>query len=276
MAQTMTAMAPRASALAQFRLDGHVAFVSGAAGHLGRATVQALAQAGAQLIVNGRDDERLANFENELTAARYSVARAAFGIGDIEASRRFFAGFERLDILVNNAISMTPKPFAVLDASDFEQTYRISVTASFEAVRSALAALRAGVAAAREASVVNIASTNATVSPDKRLYSSPKQASPFHYGPAKAALLQLTRHLAAELGPGAYSRERPGPRAVSARRSGGERPGFRTAPGKPQHARPYRRGLRNRRPAPIPGLAGLQLRHRLRPGRRWRLDGLVS
>ena len=28
-----------------------------------------------------------------------------------------------------------------------------------------------------------------------------EQQSPFHYGPAKAALLQLTRHLAAELGP---------------------------------------------------------------------------
>ena len=38
------------------------------------------------------------------------------------------------------------------------------------------------------------------VSPDARLYAQPGQASPFHYGPAKAALLQLTRHLAAELG----------------------------------------------------------------------------
>ena len=197
----MTAMAPRASALAQFRLDGRVAFVSGAAGHLGRAMVQALAQAGAQLIVNGRDDGRLANFENELKAAGHSVARAAFDVADIETSRRFFAGLERLDILVNNAISMTPKPFAALEAGDFEQTYRSSVTASFEAVRAALPALRAGVAAAGEASVINIASMYATVSPDKSLYSSPRQASPFHYGPAKAALLQLTRHLAAELGP---------------------------------------------------------------------------
>ena len=41
----------------------------------------------------------------------------------------------------------------------------------------------------------------ANVSPDKRIYAKPEQASPFHYGPAKAALLQLTRHLAAELGP---------------------------------------------------------------------------
>jgi NAD(P)-dependent dehydrogenase (short-subunit alcohol dehydrogenase family) len=39
------------------------------------------------------------------------------------------------------------------------------------------------------------------VSPDARLYDSPGQQSPFHYGPAKAGLEQLTRHLAAELGP---------------------------------------------------------------------------
>jgi NAD(P)-dependent dehydrogenase (short-subunit alcohol dehydrogenase family) len=39
------------------------------------------------------------------------------------------------------------------------------------------------------------------VAPDRRLYDEPVQQSPFHYGPAKAALEQLTRHLAAELGP---------------------------------------------------------------------------
>ncbi len=95
---------------------------------------------------------------------------------------------------------MTPKPFAALSPGDFEETYRSSVTASFEAVRAALPALRAGVAAAGEASVINVASMYGAVSPDKRIYSRPEQASPFHYGPAKAALLQLTRHLAAELG----------------------------------------------------------------------------
>jgi NAD(P)-dependent dehydrogenase (short-subunit alcohol dehydrogenase family) len=201
MAKTMTVLSPRATALHQFRLDGRIAFVSGAAGHLGRAMATALAEAGAHVIVNGRNDERLAAFEAELALAGHSVARAAFDVGDLEASRRFFEGLGRLDILVNNAISMTPKPFAVLTAGDFEETYRSSVTATFEAVRAALPALRAGAKAAGEASVVNVASMYGAVSPNKRIYSKPEQASPFHYGPAKAALIQLTRHLAAELGP---------------------------------------------------------------------------
>jgi NAD(P)-dependent dehydrogenase (short-subunit alcohol dehydrogenase family) len=92
---------------------------------------------------------------------------------------------------------MTPRPFADLRPEDFETTYASSVTASFEAVRAARPALKA----ANGASIVNIASMYGAVAPDARIYSRPEQASPFHYGPAKAALIQLTRHLAAELGP---------------------------------------------------------------------------
>ena len=115
--------------------------------------------------------------------------------------RRFFAGRKRLDILVNNAVAMQVKPFAALEPADFAATYASAVTSGFEAVRAALPALERAVAAAGEASVVNIASMYALVAPDARLYAEPGQQSPFHYGPAKAALLQLTRHLAAELGP---------------------------------------------------------------------------
>jgi NAD(P)-dependent dehydrogenase (short-subunit alcohol dehydrogenase family) len=115
--------------------------------------------------------------------------------------REFFASRPRLDVLVNNAVSMQVKAFAALTPEDFAATYASAVTAAFEAARAALPALARGVAAAGEASIVNIASMYGQVSPDARLYAEPGQQSPFHYGPAKAALLQLTRHLAAEFGP---------------------------------------------------------------------------
>jgi NAD(P)-dependent dehydrogenase (short-subunit alcohol dehydrogenase family) len=184
-----------------FRLDGRVAFISGAAGHLGRAMTLGLASAGAHVIVNGRNDARLKDFEGELAAQGYSVERAAFDVAEPSRVRAFFSGRPRIDILVNNAIAMTPKPFAALEQTDFDATYRSSVAAAFEAVRAALPALRHAVNEAGDASVVNIASMYGAVSPDRRIYEKPEQASPFHYGPAKAALLQLTRHLAAELGP---------------------------------------------------------------------------
>ena len=44
------------------------------------------------------------------------------------------------------------------------------------------------------------ASMYGQAAPDARLYDDPAAQSPFHYGPAKAGLIQLTRHLAAELG----------------------------------------------------------------------------
>lgn len=184
-----------------FRLDGRTAFVSGSRGHLGRAMVRALAGAGAHVILGGRDDKALAGYEAELKGQGLDVSRAAFDITDLDAVRGFFAGLTRLDVLVNNAVSMQVKAFAQLEAQDFATTYASAVTSAFEAARAALPALKAAAAATGDASIVNISSMYGTVSPDFHLYDDPGQQSPFHYGPAKAGLLQLTRHLAAEFGP---------------------------------------------------------------------------
>jgi len=183
-----------------FRLDGRTAFVSAARGHLGTVMARALAQAGAHVIVNGRDDAKLAAFERQLRGEGLSVERAAFDVADTAAVRAFFGSLKRLDILVNNAVSMQVKSFAALEPTDFAATYESAVTASFEITRAALPALKHA-AASGEASIVNIASMYGQVAPDSRLYAAREGQSPFHYGPAKAALLQLTRHLAAELGP---------------------------------------------------------------------------
>jgi NAD(P)-dependent dehydrogenase (short-subunit alcohol dehydrogenase family) len=187
-------------AMSLFRLEGRTAFVSGAAGHLGSAMVTALLEAGAHVILNGRDAKRLEQFETRLRDVGHSTECEPFDVADFSAVRAFFSKVPRLDVLVNNAISMTPRSFESLEPSAFDETYRSSVTAAFESTRAALPALRAAVAETGEASIINVASMYAAVAPDSRIYADPKQASPMHYGPAKAALVQLTRHLAAELG----------------------------------------------------------------------------
>ncbi len=189
------------SALARFRLDGRIAFLSGAAGHLGRHMATALAEAGAHVILNGRTAPKLETLAHDIEARGGRAEVAAFDIGDLDRVRAFFAARKRLDIVVNNAVSMTPKPMGELGESDFAETYRSAVVAPFEIARAARPALRHAVAETGDASIINISSMYGLVSPDARLYSHPGQQSPFHYGPAKAALMQLTRHLAAELGP---------------------------------------------------------------------------
>ncbi len=194
-------MAARVNGLALFRLDGRVALVTGAAGHLGRVMSRALAEAGAHVVLNGRNESRLRDLAGEMKASGLSAECAPFDVMDSAQLRQSLSRYGRLDVIVNNAVTMTPGSMAALGASDFESVYRSAVTAAFEIVRSALPALRAAVRDAGEASVVNISSMYGAVAPDSRIYSDPGQASPLHYGPAKAALLQLTRHLAAELGP---------------------------------------------------------------------------
>jgi NAD(P)-dependent dehydrogenase (short-subunit alcohol dehydrogenase family) len=184
-----------------FRLDGRTAFVSGARGHLGSAMAMALAEAGAHVLVNGRDAPALENFAKDLRGLGFSAEAAAFDAHDVEAIRAFFGGLKRLDVLVNNIGFMEMKSFAALQSADFTATYAATVGTAFESIRAALPALKAAVAATGDASVINVSSMYGQVAPDRRLYDDPKQQSPFHYGPAKAGLEQLTRHLAAELGP---------------------------------------------------------------------------
>ena len=184
-----------------FRLDGKTAFVSGGRGHLGAAMTRALAGAGAHVIVNGRDAAALQAFAGDLRSEGLSVEAAAFDAHDVTTIHAFFGGLKRLDILVNNIGKMVGKSFAQLGPGDFAATYAATVTSAFETVRAALPALKQAVSASGDASVVNISSIYGQVAPVAGLYDAREQQSPFHYGPAKAGLEQLTRHLAAELGP---------------------------------------------------------------------------
>ena len=194
-------MAAAMNAQDLFRLDDRVVFLSGAAGHLGREMAFALGHAGATLILNGRNLPRLEAFAAELGRSGIACECASFDMMDFDSVRRFFGGRPRLDILINNAVTMAPKSLGEVSPADFDSAYRSAVTASFEAIRASRPALVRAAQKWGDASVINVATMYASVSPDPKLYSAPGQMSPPHYGAAKAGLVQLTRHLAAELGP---------------------------------------------------------------------------
>src|SRR3954462_4437668 len=134
-------MAPPVRTPELFHLDGQVAFISGAAGLLGREMAFALGEAGAKLILNGRNESRVKAFAEELTRAGIPTQSAVFDMMDFDAVRRFFKSLDRLHVLINNAITMTPKSFDRVQSEDFDLAYRSSVGAAFEAVRIARPAL---------------------------------------------------------------------------------------------------------------------------------------
>ena len=180
-----------------FDLTGRVAFISGAAGHLGRSMAEALAVAGATVLLNGRNASKLEALTERLTARGLSARACAFDITDEAAVRSFFAGLVRLDVLVNNAYEGKPATGGNATMQDFSNAYTIGVVAAFACIQAALPVLRV----AEGASVINIASMYGTISPDPRLYGESGMNNPPFYGAAKAGLLQLTRYLACHLAP---------------------------------------------------------------------------
>jgi NAD(P)-dependent dehydrogenase (short-subunit alcohol dehydrogenase family) len=185
-----------------FDLLGRVVLVTGSTGHLGQAMATGLADAGATVLLNSRTPQKVADQVTALSAKGRVIEAVAFDITDETERRTALGGIARrhgrLDGIVNNAYAAPTGegPRAFLEA------YEVAVASAWALVTDALDLL--GVAAAQNhggASVVNIASMYGVVSPDPRIYSNVTPPNPPFYGPAKAALLQLTRHLACEFGP---------------------------------------------------------------------------
>ncbi len=92
--------------LDDFRLTGRRALITGSSGGIGLALARALAQAGAHVILNGRDAGKLAATTALLQAEGLSASSMGFDVTDGEAVRAAIEQIEAqgpIDILVNNA-----------------------------------------------------------------------------------------------------------------------------------------------------------------------------
>jgi len=172
-------------------LAGKLALVTGGSRGIGRACALALAGAGADVVLNGRDAGALAE-----TAA--AVGRLGRSVETIEADvasppdvERLFArlsrGRDRLDILVNNAGIIRDALVGVLATSDWEAVVGTDLRGPFLCTQAALPLMVPHYAG----KIVNIASVAA-------LRSGAGQAN---YAAAKGGLVALTRTCAVELAP---------------------------------------------------------------------------
>src|SRR3954463_6930273 len=130
-------------------LSGQRAVVTGGGRGIGRAIAAALARAGAEVTVLGRDRAAL-----EATVA--AGAACGFTVCDVLDSDALRSALSQpLDILVNNAGGVETAPIARVDRAMWDRALALNLTAAYEACRTVLP----GMMQRRSGRVVNIAST---------------------------------------------------------------------------------------------------------------------
>ena len=181
-----------------FSLSDRVALVTGATGHLGQSICHGLAEAGAKILVNGRNDEKVIKLVDKLSRDGFTVQPAVFDITKQNAIVDFFSAYEgKLDIVINNAYAGTSGTITSFSSKDsYMEAYEICVVAVDQIMKSALRLLRQS----ENPSVINISSMYGMVSPDLSIYEDASFSNPPFYGAAKAALIQWTKYAAVEFG----------------------------------------------------------------------------
>ncbi|CAB4682941.1 unannotated protein [freshwater metagenome] len=171
-------------------LDGHVAVVTGASQGIGAAIAVRLAEAGASVVLGQRADaSAVVSLIEERGGRAGSVSTDLSVVGDAETLLgEARARFGTPTILVNNAASQPVKSFVDLTESDWDDVFRTNVTGA-AATLAAFARLR--IAEGGGGAVVNIGSIEGLR----------PAVGHVHYAASKAALAQLTRGAALELGP---------------------------------------------------------------------------
>jgi NAD(P)-dependent dehydrogenase (short-subunit alcohol dehydrogenase family) len=181
------------SVLDKFSLTGRTAVVTGATRGLGRAFARALAEAGANVVVVGRDENAAAQVEEEIGALGVGVRTVLGDVtrrADVERMlEETVASFGRADVLVNNAGACIHKPAA--DVTDDE--WHAVLDVNLNGVWIASQVFGRHMIERGGGSIVNIGSMSASIV-------NRPQWQPA-YNASKAAVHHLTRSLAAEWAP---------------------------------------------------------------------------
>jgi 7-alpha-hydroxysteroid dehydrogenase len=179
------------SVLDRFRLDGRAAIITGAGRGIGAACALALAEAGADVVLASRTVEQLEAVAKEIDGLGRRAVVAPMDVNDNDSVAslvdRSIAAFGRVDIVINNAGGTMPRTMLETSAGYLERAFHFNVTSAFVLSKAAAPHMLA----AGEGSIVNIGSAIGRL----------RDRGMLAYGTAKAAMMHMTRLMAADLAP---------------------------------------------------------------------------
>jgi NAD(P)-dependent dehydrogenase (short-subunit alcohol dehydrogenase family) len=172
------------------RLQGKIAFITGAGSGIGAATARRFAEEGATVVLCGR---RLDPLETVAATIRQAGGNAECAVADVSDEQALVGAIEaaaqrhgRLDVLVNNAMAYSWGAIDTTSTRDWHSNFTTTVDGTFWGTRTAMGLMRQQ----GSGSIINIASICG-------LFGTPWMAG---YSAAKAAVINFSRAAAAEGG----------------------------------------------------------------------------
>lgn len=176
--------------LSLFSLEGKVALITGSGQGIGLALAEGLSEAGAHVVLNGRDEAKLERAQAALSQAGRKASIAAFDVTDQKAVEAGIAAIEAetgpIDILINNAGMQKRAPITEFPVEGWHELMNTNLHAVFYVTQ----AVTKRMVPRKRGKIVNIGSVQSELG----------RATIIPYTASKGAVKMMTRGLAAELG----------------------------------------------------------------------------
>ncbi len=171
-----------------FNLNGKLALVTGSSQGIGYAIAEGLAEAGAKVVLNGRDEAKLATACSTLSNKGYSVEAAAFDVTDEAAVDRAIADIENrigaIAVLFNNAGMQFRSSLEEFPSAKWRELMQVNVESAFLVGK----AVAKGMISRKSGKIINICSVQSELG----------RPSIAPYTATKGAIKMLTKGMCAD------------------------------------------------------------------------------